>query len=319
MVDDMDWIFLIFSDCWRHVSSAARDISCSRASSLRSLDTASALAMTMTVRWENGAHHLPHSREREKKAIGEGARSRILIPSRLRHLHARLLLGPPSSHTINRTLTMIASRSPFLLKAFQRCAGAPSVSMRQFTSPAVKRFRLKQQAAGVLSENNLPLPHKIEEMDNSTLLTVAALENHEARIEVLKRHIMSVDKCSHEEATKTFEKIAKKNREGMALAALPYQLGIVLGVAAAVGSIPLVFDLQTTLWFNELYVTTEVAAPEDLETALEVGSWAWNWMEPPLGTLSFCLLALQFSRYVFTSCCSKDVDCIFLVSNLIGT
>lgn len=93
-----------------------------------------------------------------------------------------------------------------------------------------------------------------------------------------------------------YEKIAKKNREGMAIAALPYQIGIVAGFSSAVASIPMVFDLSTTLWFNEFFVTTEVPGAEDLETSLEVGSWAWNWMEPPLGTLSFALVALQFSR-----------------------
>lgn len=40
----------------------------------------------------------------------------------------------------------------------------------------------------------------------------------------------------------------------------------------------------------------EVPGPEDLETPLEVGAWAWNWMEPPLGTISFVLLCLQFGR-----------------------
>ena len=29
---------------------------------------------------------------------------------------------------------------------------------------------------------------------------------------------------------------------------------------------------------------------------LEVGSWTWNWMEPPLGTISFFLLCLQYAR-----------------------
>jgi hypothetical protein len=57
-----------------------------------------------------------------------------------------------------------------------------------------------------------------------------------------------------------------------------------------------VFDLPTVLWFNEHFVTMEVPGAEDLETEFEVGSWAWDWMEPPLGTLSFALLALQFSR-----------------------
>lgn len=54
--------------------------------------------------------------------------------------------------------------------------------------------------------------------------------------------------------------------------------------------------MSSALWFNHHFVTTEIPGDHDLETILEVGSWAWNWMEPPLGTLSFSLLALQFSR-----------------------
>lgn len=34
----------------------------------------------------------------------------------------------------------------------------------------------------------------------------------------------------------------------------------------------------------------------EADTWLEVGSWAWNWMEPPLGQLSFALLCAQFAR-----------------------
>lgn len=67
-------------------------------------------------------------------------------------------------------------------------------------------------------------------------------------------------------------------------------------VVAAVGSIPMIFELNTVLWFNELYVTTDVPEAKDLETPLEVGSFAWNWMEPPLGTISFFLLCMQYAR-----------------------
>lgn len=34
----------------------------------------------------------------------------------------------------------------------------------------------------------------------------------------------------------------------------------------------------------------------EADTMLEVGSWAWSWMEPPLGTISFFILCLQFAR-----------------------
>jgi hypothetical protein len=133
-------------------------------------------------------------------------------------------------------------------------------------------------------------------MDNNTLITVAAMEVHEARVEVLKRHIMSADGVSYEQASETFDLVAAKNREGMWMAALPYKVGITLAVTAAFGSLPMVFDIGTALSFNEGWVTTDVPEPRDLETMLEVGSWTWNWMEPPLGTLSFSLLSLQFAR-----------------------
>ena len=54
---------------------------------------------------------------------------------------------------------------------------------------------------------------------------------------------------------------------------------MVLGFA----SIPLIFHLDTVMWFNSIYVTSDVPEEKDLETILECGGWAWNWMEPPLG------------------------------------
>ena len=52
-----------------------------------------------------------------------------------------------------------------------------------------------------------------------------------------------------------------------------HQIGIVGVTAAAFATIPLCFDLNTCLVFNEQYVTTEVAQDKDLETWLEVGQW----------------------------------------------
>ena len=135
-----------------------------------------------------------------------------------------------------------------------------------------------------------------EEMDNQSLITIAHMNNHEACSEVLKRNIMAVDNVGYDDACKKFKEIAAKNREGMLLAAMPYQVGFALAGTAAFCSIPLVFDLNTAMWFNENFVTTDVPEPQDLETFLEVGSWTWNWMEPPLGQISFFLLCLQFSR-----------------------
>ncbi len=88
----------------------------------------------------------------------------------------------------------------------------------------------------------------------------------------------------------------RANKERMFWGTLPYKIGFVSSVTLAVASIPLCFHLNTVLWFNEHYVTADVAEPKDLETWLEVGSWAWSWMEPPLGQFSFFLLCFAFAR-----------------------
>ena len=140
------------------------------------------------------------------------------------------------------------------------------------------------------------MPLSPQEMDNTSLVTLGAQGDHQARTEILKRHIMSIDRVSYGTAEVIYKEIAAKNREGSFLLALPYQLGIVTAMTSGIVALPMVFDLSFAEWFNQHFVTTEVPEPEDLETMLEIGSWTWNWMEPPLGTISFVLLAFQFSR-----------------------
>jgi len=140
------------------------------------------------------------------------------------------------------------------------------------------------------------MPSGLSQMDNDALWVIAAMGHHEAGCEVLKRHIMAVDEIDYAQATDKYDEIAEANRGVLNIAVLPYIAGISLGMCAAVASLPMVFDLNTALLFNKDFVTTDVPEPRDLETMLEVGSWTWNWMEPPLGTLSFVLLCLQFAR-----------------------
>ena len=140
------------------------------------------------------------------------------------------------------------------------------------------------------------MPLNCKEMANSDLVMLGEMKSVSALKEILIRHIMSVDHCSYNDAEAVFQKIADKNREGMWLLTLPYKVGIVVAVTAAAGSFPMVFDIETVKWFNELYVTMDVPEPRDLETPLEVSTWSWNWMEPPLGQISFMLLCLQYIR-----------------------
>ena len=140
------------------------------------------------------------------------------------------------------------------------------------------------------------MPLSVQEMKNEEVIILGAMGNSSACKEILRRHIMDVDKVSYETASEKFEEIAAENRKGMWLLSLPYKIGITVAVSAAACSFPLVFDLDTVSWFNENYVTADVPEPKDLETPLEVGSWSWNWMEPPLGQISFMLLCLQYTR-----------------------
>mmetsp|Transcript_1317 Transcript_1317/g.2372 ORF Transcript_1317/g.2372 Transcript_1317/m.2372 type:complete len:363 (+) Transcript_1317:114-1202(+) len=185
------------------------------------------------------------------------------------------------------------------------------------------------------------MPISFKSMDNISLLTLSALKVEQARAEMLRRHIMTVDNVPYAEACRKFEEIAAENRKGMLFHTIPYKLGITAALGGGVLSVPLCFHLPTVHWFNERFVTTDIPEPQDLETWLEVGkshtllssylthkyiyistkclhwhrsyycilyafivlflarrkgSWAWNWMEPPLGQISFFLLCLQFAR-----------------------
>lgn len=166
----------------------------------------------------------------------------------------------------------------------------------------------------VTIEQAKKMPRTYNEMPNEILLSMAIMGDQEAREERLIREIMSVDNVSWADAHKTFMTVLESNRKGLFLFTLPYKIGIAAAVVGAFGSIPMIFDINTVLWFNEIYVTsgkaltsltqlprltllpTDVPDAKDLETPLEVGSFAWNWMEPPLGTISFFLLCMQYAR-----------------------
>jgi hypothetical protein len=140
------------------------------------------------------------------------------------------------------------------------------------------------------------MPRAYSEMSNETLLVFSAASDFGANRERLIREIMVVDKVDWDGAQPRLKEMELANKELMFYGTLPYKIGFVGSVGIAIVSFPLCFHLDTVLWFNEHYVTADVAEPKDLETPLEVGSWAWSWMEPPLGQFSFFLLCFAFAR-----------------------
>ena len=76
---------------------------------------------------------------------------------------------------------------------------------------------------------------------------------------------------------------------------MPFKLGATTG---AVSSVPLVFHMETAIWFNEQFVHSDLpdGGLDALDTFWKVGNWTWGWMELYLlGTASFVLLGFQFT------------------------
>ena len=168
---------------------------------------------------------------------------------------------------------------------------------RKIRAPVIARTAMRSFGAKTVTvEDAKKMPKDYYEMPNDMLLTMAVMGDQDARSERLIREIMSVDGSSWEDSQSKFQEIVAANRSGNFLMTLPYKVGIVTAMAIGVVSIPMIYDLETVEWFNELYVTSDRPEEKDLETPLEVSNWAWNWMEPSMGTASFVLLCMQWSR-----------------------
>jgi len=167
---------------------------------------------------------------------------------------------------------------------------APQIGVCPGSLRAAANLRIptKEEAAA--------LPTAMCELSNETLVILAEQGCHEACSERLVRNVMHVDDVEWLEAKEKLREIQVENSRVVWLVTLPYKVGIASGLVFGIGCIPMVFSMSFASWFNKYFVTTEVPEAVDLQTILEVGSWTWNWMEPPLGTASFVLLALQFIR-----------------------
>ena len=203
---------------------------------------------------------------------------------------------PPSRTCTNAR--PVHKQQPATLISATRGVRAPSLPVvaRPFSVTAVARSLTPLRGETPTMELAMAMPRGFCDMSNETLCIYAAQGDHGAHRERLLREIMSVDGVSWQDAHTKLDEMEKNNKKWMFLATVPYKTGVSVAVFGAVASLPMVFDLTTALWFNEYFVTQDIADPEDLETALEVGAWTWGYMEPPLGHISFFLLCLQFAR-----------------------
>jgi len=107
---------------------------------------------------------------------------------------------------------------------------------------------------------------------------------------------MRADGLDREEAEAKLEEIRTFIIKYDHILQLPYSVGTGTALLCGFIAVPMVFDWEIAVWFNQHYVTMDLPAPQDRETMLEVGAWTWNYMEPVIGTASFVLLALEVAR-----------------------
>jgi hypothetical protein len=142
-------------------------------------------------------------------------------------------------------------------------------------------------------------PRKYRELDNESLFIMAVDGEFGARKERLVREVMSVDSISWVQARQKVDGEINLANDAFAwLVRLPYKLGVTAGLFASLTAIPLVFHRPTAQWFCETFVFEDLpeGGIEALDSVWKVGNWTWGWMEPYLGTASFVLLGLQFTR-----------------------
>lgn len=194
-------------------------------------------------------------------------------------------------------LRMVCARSaraalrPHAVPAL-RMLGPTAVPVRHAASDAPSFRAIKVPTI----EEARAAPQCLQELDHETLHLLAETGDHDACTERLRRNIMAVDRVDYMKAGEKIKEIEKCTQRGTNLLTFPYQCGILFYLTAGVGSIPMTFHKDTCLWFNDVYVTSEVPPPEDLESFYEVGSWSWSWVEPLVGTGCFVLMAFQMVR-----------------------
>lgn len=186
----------------------------------------------------------------------------------------------------------LSSKVSFLLTAlpFSLCDEDRKISLPKY------RWMSSVDASKPTIDKAKDMPREFRDMSDKMIMRLAVGGNYKACKERMVREVCNVDQIDYMAATAKVDEMSMQNRKLNGIYKLPYHLGIALAIGGGLASFPLVFDVTTAQWFNELYVTADEATADELDTPLEVGIWTWGWMEPPLGQVSFFLLCMAWSR-----------------------
>jgi len=167
-------------------------------------------------------------------------------------------------------------------------------NVREFTLIA-SAIKIYQQQAAEENNQNHVITRIFKDFDELNLRILCnTTEMWEAHEERMFREIMKKEQCSELEAIKIIHRIFFETTDRLKKSMVLQRAGLCMVSVAGIGCIPLVFDKSTALWVNSNWVGLPVE--EDIDTALAVGAWTWNWMEPVMGTFTFVLLAAQVAK-----------------------
>eukprot|EP01050_Picozoa_sp_SAG11_P001723 SAG11_NODE_78_length_17939_cov_10.236883_16_plen_167_part_00 len=165
----------------------------------------------------------------------------------------------------------MAPRLPSALSACSQLSCSRVALVRAFsTSPTKNGAPISGPPDAQLAAS---LQREYYEFSNESLTVMAATGDQDANEEILIREVMHVDGLDWATAKETVVKIGDENRKLRWLITLPPVTGICIFFTSAVVSIPMIFDKNMAIWFNNNYVTSPQPDPEDLETWLEIGIW----------------------------------------------
>jgi len=148
-------------------------------------------------------------------------------------------------------------------------------------------------------QDAIAMPRHVSELSGEQLFMLAEMSGGTSvgvARERMRREIMMVDKIDYAQTHKILTEMAACASSNHGLIKAPSYVAIYTALVAGWASLPLVFHYPSAELFNMYFVTADPPDVGEADTWLEVGSWSWSWMEPPLGAVSFFLLCIQFAR-----------------------
>lgn len=135
----------------------------------------------------------------------------------------------------------------------------------------------------------------LRDWTESDLWILSRQDVWDAHAERLWRNVSYEENGDDEKTEQIVQNIHNDAYRHLSLSQAPYYVSMALVTSICIASIPMTFHSDLVSYFNEHCVTAPLpdVTPDSI---LEVGSWAWTWIEPMSGTFCFLMLCMSLNR-----------------------